>query len=160
MDLSLKMRTHNSSCLFFFCQCFVSKSCSYLVMSLFNLFQSCPLSEVRFCWFLGFLFPRLDMWVIDISAKGLEFREPFQDCNYLGFISIKGMFWSINSLSWPNRGSSCKSPFGNIKITFINFFLLNNWKNVTKPLVGEKKHLFLTFLIHFLMSYKFKVVFL
>lgn len=91
LDLRLKIRTHDISCLFLFCQCFVSQSCSYLVMSLFSLFQSCPISGFGFCWFLAFLFPRLDMWVIDISAKGLEFREPFQDCNYMGFISIKGM---------------------------------------------------------------------
>lgn len=52
--------------------------------------------------------------------------------------SSKACFDPSTPCPGPTLYSSCRSPLGKIKITFINFSLLNNWKNMTKPLeAGE-----------------------
>ena len=147
------MRTlkKNSDYLLLFAAFSPLKACSYLEVSLFNLFLSPllnlhpPLTHLRLWIWIFWLVSWFSScpgwvcgWLRGSLAQGLEFRGPFQNCNYLGCSSIKGLFWSINPSSWPNPISSCKSPLGKIKITFINFFLLNNWKNMTKPLRGKK----------------------
>lgn len=144
-----KMRTHKSTCLLLFLTVLSLNFYSYLVMSLFHLFQnpllephppSCPLKLWIRVLLVGWFFccPGWECeWLRGSSAQDSAFGEPFQDYNYLGCSSVKGLFWSINPLSLPNPFSSCKSPLGKIKITFINFSLLNNWKNMTKPLGGK-----------------------
>lgn len=92
-------------------------------------------------------------------SSALHSEKSFQHSDHLGFHFIKGVFSSVSPLSWPYPSSSCKLPLVKIKITFINFSLLNNLENVTKSLSGARA-LPLISCIDLLVSCKFLIIFL
>lgn len=109
---------------------------SFKVLSLCHI-RAIPLNSVLS--FIGFQLLSLGVQVTEGQpTPGREFRDSVQDFNHLGFHFIKGMFSSVNPLSWPSPSGSCKLHLGKIKITFINFSLSNNLENVTKSLEGGR----------------------
>lgn len=98
-----------------------------------------PELRAEFYWSIGFQLLSLGVQVTEGQpTPGREFRDSVQDFNHFGFHFIKGMFSSVNPLSWPSPSGSCKLHLGKIKITFINFSLSNNLENVTKSLEGGR----------------------